>query len=280
MSAQPIGDTAATIQTTSGGSPGSSVRLDQLLARFAPISLQEMDGVALLDRTDTKMLLSVDRLCDALRHLTDRYRILEIDGRRQHHYQTLYFDTPELDFYLQHHNGKRNRYKVRERAYVDSGLTFVEVKHKTRRDRTIKHRLPVRELTTEFGTHAAAFIQTHAPFGEEVLAPTLWNSFQRITLVSTRRVERVTLDVNLCLRRNSAWFALPGVAIAEVKQARFSYDSDFLREVRYLGVRPTSFSKYCTGISMLHPGVKHNAFKPRMLHLKRLMQAGQSIWRT
>jgi len=280
VSVQHLLDIAPTTQTPSSSSAGSTARLDDLLTNFAPITLQEMEAVALLNRTDTKMLLTLDRLCDALRHLTDHYRILEIEGRRQHHYQTLYFDTPELDFYLQHHNGKRNRYKVRERAYVDSGLTFVEVKHKTRRDRTIKHRYPVRGLTTEFGPHAAAFIQSHVPFKEEDLAPTLWNSFQRITLVGTRRVERVTLDVNLWLRWNSSWVALPGVAIAEVKQARFSYDSDFAREMRYLGVRPTGFSKYCTGISMLHPGVKYNAFKPRMLHLKRLMQAGQSIQRT
>jgi len=279
VSTQHLLDTPATIQTTSNGKPAGTVRLDHLLARFSPISLQEMEHVALLDRTDTKMLLTLDQLSNALHHLSDHYRVLEIEGRRRHHYQTLYFDTPDLDFYHQHHNRKRNRYKVRERAYVDSDLTFVEVKHKTRSDRTIKHRRPVPELTTEFCTHAAAFIQTHAPLGAEALRPTLWNDFQRITLASSRCVERVTLDVNLRFRRDGTWVALPGVAIAEVKQARFSYDSSFLREMRYLGVRPTSFSKYCTGVSLLYPGVKHNAFKPRMLHIERVLQADQRNWR-
>ena len=277
MSAQRLAETATEIHPAADRHNHSTGRLDQVLARFTAIALQDMEDVALLDRTDTKLLLTQDQLNTALHHLAQAYRVLEIEGQRQHHYQTLYFDTVDLDYYHQHHNGKRNRYKVRERAYVDSGLTFVEVKHKTRHDRTIKHRHPVRELTTEFDPHAVVFIQTHAPFGEEVLAPTLWNSFQRITLVSTRRVERVTLDVNLCLRWNSAWVTLPGVAIAEVKQTRFSYDSDFLREMRHLGVRPTNFSKYCTGISMLYPHVKHNAFKPRMLHLKRIMRADQRI---
>ena len=277
MSLQHWLDIVATIQTPSNGDAGSTARLDRLLARFDPVCLHGMESVALLDRTDTKMLLTLDQLCNALHHLGDHYRVLEIVGRRQHHYQTLYFDTPDLDFYHQHHNGRRNRYKVRERAYVDSDRTFVEVKHKTRSDRTIKHRRPVPELTTEFGAHAAAFIQTHSPLGEEMLMPTLWNDFLRITLASSRCVERVTLDVSLRFRRDGTWVALPGVAIAEVKQARFSYDSSFLHEMRHLGVRPTGFSKYCTGISLLYPDVKHNNFKPRMLHLARLLQVDQRI---
>lgn len=260
-------------QSIPQGGSEDVTRLHRSLLHFQPITLAEMERVALLDRTDTKLLLTPEQLHYALDYLLPYYRVLEIEGRRQHHYQTLYFDTPDLDFYHQHHNGWRNRYKVRERAYVDSDLTFVEVKHKVRSDRTIKHRRPVPELTTDFGQPAAAFIQAHAPFREDALVPTLWNDFQRITLVSTHRRERVTFDLDLRFRRayGNKWVALPGVVVAEVKQVRFSYDSDFLREMRYLGVRPTGFSKYCTGVALLYPEVKHNNFKPRMLHLKRVM---------
>ncbi len=277
MSAQRLAETATEIHPAADRHNHSTGRLDQVLARFTAIALQDMEDVALLDRTDTKLLLTQDQLNTALHHLAQAYRVLEIEGQRQHHYQTLYFDTVDLDYYHQHHNGKRNRYKVRERAYIDSDLTFVEVKHKTGRDRTIKHRQRVPELTTEFGAPIATFVRAHMPLDEDDLIPTLQNDFHRITLVSTRCTERVTLDVGLRFRRNDGWVALPGVAIAEVKQARFSYDSDFLREMRHLGVRPTNFSKYCTGISILYPHVKHNAFKPRMLHLKRIMRADQRI---
>ena len=52
------------------------------------------------------------------------------------------------------------------------------------------------------------------------------------------RRERVTVDYGMRTGRDGEWVALPGVVIAEVKQLRFSYDSDFLREMRHLGVRP------------------------------------------
>lgn len=100
-----------------------------LLARFRPISLPEMDSVALLNRTDTKFLLNTTQLSAALSELSDAYRILEIDANRLNQYQTIYFDTPDYALYRRHHDGALNRYKVRSRAYVDTQLAFLEVKH-------------------------------------------------------------------------------------------------------------------------------------------------------
>jgi len=56
----------------------------QLTARLAPISLAEMKHVALLKRTDTKYVMSRQQLYQALSHLSDLYRILDIDRRRLH----------------------------------------------------------------------------------------------------------------------------------------------------------------------------------------------------
>jgi len=248
--------------------------LDQLLARFEPVSLRDLDDVTLQDRVDTKMLLTFNQLCSALHQLTDHYHVLKIDGRRMHRYQTLYFDTPDLGFYHQHHNGKRNRYKVRERAYVDSGLAFVEVKHKTRPNHTVKHRRQVTDRVADIRGEDSAFVRAHTEGSHQPLLPVLWNTFQRVTLASVSRRERVTVDYGMHTGRDGDWVALPGVVVAEVKQPRFSYDSDFLREMRHLGVRPGGFSKYCTGISLLYPEVKHNNFKPRLLQLDHLMQTG------
>ena len=73
----------------------------RLLHRFAPISLAQMDGVALQDRIDTKYVLHVDHLYLALASLTEHYQILEIDAVRLHRYQTLYFDTADFALYRQ-----------------------------------------------------------------------------------------------------------------------------------------------------------------------------------
>jgi hypothetical protein len=185
---------APTIASTVTAERDSS-RWPALLQGFEAVQLSEMGRAALLHRTDTKYLLSEAQLSRALARLTDHYRVLEIDGRRLHRYQTLYFDTRDLALYQQHHNGWRNRYKVRERAYADSALAFLEIKQKTNANTTIKSRRQTRALSTRLPRNAAPFLRAHYPYLVEDLEAKLFNAFQRITLVSKHSVERLTVDL-------------------------------------------------------------------------------------
>jgi hypothetical protein len=244
-----------------------------LLARFDRISLSELARVSLLNRVDTKYVFDMSQLYDALRGAMGCYRALEVERVRLSHYHTVYFDTPDFGLYHQHHNGVGTRYKVRERQYVDSDLAFLEVKHKTNQGRTIKSRLQILEVETDLGRQAGRFIDshTHTPLDERDLEPKLWNDYLRLTLVSTCRLERLTIDTNLSFGWRDIRVSLPGVAIAEVKQERFSYQSDFIRQMRLLGIQPTSFSKYCVGASLLYDGLKSNNFKRHVRLLEKVM---------
>jgi SPX domain protein involved in polyphosphate accumulation len=83
--------------------------------------------------------------------------VLEINGARLHHYQTLYFDTRDFALYSQHHNGQRARYKVRVREYLDSEMAFLEVKRKTNQNRTIKSRLQTPGAVPEIDERAGGY---------------------------------------------------------------------------------------------------------------------------
>jgi len=252
--------------TTSGDAAWRS----GLLQSFAAIDLSEMRRVELLRRVETKYLMSEEQLCQALVNLPEHYRILEIDGRRLHRYQTLYFDTQDLALYHQHHNGWRSRYKVRGRVYADTDLAFLEVKHKIEPNAMIKTRVRTEELSPEIGQTGESFLRDHYPYRVGRLEAALFNSFRRMTLVSRHSVERLTVDVDVRIWRNGVQASLDGLAIAELKQESFSTDSEFVRQMRALGVRPTGFSKYCIGISMLYPQVKHNNFKPKLRQISKL----------
>src|SRR5687767_7859268 len=115
--------------------------ISEALLQFAPISLDEMDGVKLMDRTDTKFLFKAEQLPAFLEQLATSYRVLEINDRRICRYETLYFDTADFQLYLCHQNGKLNRYKVRFRRYVESDVSYFEVKLKNNKGRTIKTRV-------------------------------------------------------------------------------------------------------------------------------------------
>lgn len=263
--------TSAPAPAFAGGDASGPFRA--LLDRaYAPITLAEMDGVALQDRTDTKYVLTSGQLYAALDALAERYRVLEIGGTRVHPYQSVYFDTPDLALYLHHHAGRCNRYKVRSRQYVGTGLSFFEVKHKVKGTRTKKKRFHTDGLLTSVSAAAHDFVADCVPAEARGLAPSVTNGFSRVTLVSRASAERLTLDLDVRFARvgTGAAVALPGIAIAEVKQDGLDRASDFIRFMRAGGVRPMSFSKYCIGVSLLYGEVKHNRFKPKLCALDKL----------
>jgi hypothetical protein len=247
-------------------------RTERLLARYAGLGLADLERVALLDRVDTKYVFGASQLYAALRALPGQYRALEVEGVRLNRYQTVYFDTPDFGMYRQHHNRFGTRYKVRTRRYVDSDLSFFEVKHKTNRGRTVKTRFPTEVIETEIDDEADAFVGALTPLPPDRLEPVLWNEYLRATLVSTRREERLTLDVNLAFGWGDAGVTLPGIAIAEVKQRHLTQDSDFIRQMREMGVRSTPFSKYCMGASLLYGDLKSNNFKPHLRLVEKIMR--------
>ena len=253
--------------------------VDGLLTRFEAATLGHLEAVALLDRTDRKYLLTAPQLRPVLASLADDYLVLEIDRVRRHRYRTLYFDTPAFELFRRHHAAAARRHKVRSRTYVDTGLSFFEVKGKDARGRTVKHRLRTDALVTRLGPPEVAFVAAHAPVPPDALEPKLWNAFERITLVGRRRPERLTIDLGLTFETDAGHATgLPGIVVAELKQQEVDHASPFARRMRSARIRPESVSKYCVGVALLHGDVRHNAFKPTLRTVARLMEEAARVW--
>jgi hypothetical protein len=240
----------------------------EIIHAYTPITLKEMDGVELMNRTDTKFLVPLNALLEILQEMKSVYRVLEVQQVRLSHYETLYYDTKDLHFYMRHQNGKKNRWKIRKRSYVDSALSFLELKFKTNRGRTQKQRTSIPSIADELNIEENAFIdkKTGLPFE---LVPQLKNTFTRITLVEPNLPERITIDLDLAFQWQDRKQELPEVVIVEVKQESQNRRSPFVGALKSRLIRPESMSKYCLGIALLVPHVKRNSFKEKILKLKK-----------
>jgi hypothetical protein len=108
----------------------------RLAGRFTPFTLAELDARAeLRQRVDRKYVVPLESLESLLSELASSYAVLEIESRRHFTYRTTYFDSPTLTTYRAHMQQRRRRFKCRSRHYVESGLTYFEVKLKGRRVR-------------------------------------------------------------------------------------------------------------------------------------------------
>jgi hypothetical protein len=235
------------------------------------ISLEKLDAVKLLNRVDTKFAFKANFLADILNQLIESYFILEIEGTREFHYKTLYFDTPQLKYYHEHHRGKLNRIKVRHRTYVESKLGYFEIKFKNNKGRTIKKRLLNNDVSFK-NNEVAAFFQNVVNINPINLKPQIWINYTRLTLVNTAFNERITIDLNLVFSTNKEVFApFESLVIAEVKQDKKTLSSDFLSLMKKYRIKEGAISKYCLGLATINNTIKKNNFKQKIQSLNKLV---------
>jgi hypothetical protein len=252
----------------------SESNLNEVIERFAPITLEQMDAVKLMRRTDTKFVFNVNLLPELLCMASDNYYMVEINNLREQIYQTTYFDTPDYSMYTSHHNGKLNRCKIRVRRYVCSNQEFLEVKRKNNHGETIKNRImrPQPEEGIDVND-SKRFLEKYTPFGHQALWPKLGNKFIRLTLVNKNLTERITLDYNLeftDLKYNKN-ISANGVCIAEIKKDKESKKSPFITNLSGMRIRPSGFSKYCIGLAMLkNPEIKLNLFRQKIRAIEKI----------
>ena len=239
-----------------------------ILSLFSPISLEEMDSVKLLNRTDTKFIFNYNLFEAILSEIKNDYQILTINKKKTAAYKTLYFDTNHFKFYIDHHNRKGNRFKVRIRKYLDSDLCFLEIKNK-RKGRTIKSRIPIKDFEKNLTSNSLDFVKSTVP-QIEPLETKIWNSFERITLVNQKRKERLTIDFNLLFEYENKKFSVDHLVICELKQEKANRNSPIHNIFKLNNILPNRISKYCIGAGLVYDHLKKNRFKEKYLMINKL----------
>lgn len=239
------------------------------VAQFSSISLEEMNSVALMKRTDTKFVIHKSQLLEVLKEIYNDYKILEIKEDKIMTYSSLYFDTLDNQFYNNHHNGKNNRTKIRQRKYVESDLCFLEIKQKNGKGETNKSRIQIPDFETDLSENSTNFI-TETTLKDYNLTPSLWNRFNRITLVNIQSKERVTIDLNLSYKNNKDEKKYENLVVIEVKQERVNRNSKIVKTLKSIKEHPYSISKYCIGMISLYNDLKYNVFKKKLIKINKI----------
>jgi hypothetical protein len=233
---------------------------DVILAVRATVSLEELEQLAALQtRTDRKYIVEPDSAERLVDELGSSLAVLEIEGRREFAYESVYFDTPGLESYHAAAHDRRRRFKVRTRTYVDSDDCVLEVKRRTGRGETVKLREPydlrARDSLTAEGQ---AFVRSCLPgVDTDGLRPVLVTEYRRTTLVDHTGDSRLTLDTALvCSAPSGAAATLDGRVLIETKTNGSPTAAD--HRLWAAGVRPCGISKYCVGMAAVDPGLPAN----------------------
>lgn len=243
--------------------------IENCLLPFNKVTLPDLDKVKLMNRTDKKFCLHITQLPAVLEAIRNDYSLLEIRGKTIFNYDNTYFDTPDNNMFLSHHNGKSNRIKIRVRRYVESDLSFLEIKLKNNKGRTIKERVEKQEFKSVFTSIELNFLELASPYAGLQLEPKIRSFFNRFTLVNNQFTERVTIDIFPGFQNSEKEITLNNLVIIEIKQNKASTTALIIKALQALKIKRQGFSKYCIGRSLLEENIKQNNFKPILLKIRK-----------
>lgn len=257
--------------------------IEELVAQLPPITLEEMKEIRLMNRTDTKFVTTIDVLAKLLQRCEGSYFAQYTNEKFVARYRTVYWDDDCHTMYQKHQEGHKPRTKVRARTYVDSQISFLEIKKKDNHGKTRKKRIavPAIEAVMHDGVGEEFLCErtdytfkqgAEADAARTLIKARLQNQFQRITLVNAGHTERLTIDFGLSFHNLESGLdhQLPRTVIIELKRdgRQASPILPLLREMR---VKPAGFSKYCIGTALTNPNVKLNNFKLRLIKLRKFL---------
>ncbi|MFI7588157.1 VTC domain-containing protein [Spongisporangium articulatum] len=238
------------------------------LGRLATATLAEVSAVAALQtRVDRKYLLDVRAAHVLVERLRSTHHVLGIDGRRSSAYASVYFDSPDWQSFRAHAQGRRRRWKIRTRTYLEDDLCRLELKTKDGRGFTVKEALEL--PATAFGgltPEARDFLLERAAAQDlqvdvDGLRPGVRIDYARATLCNLGEATRLTIDGGLVASLGGRVVRMrPDHVLVETKGGlRPSHADRILLDV---GVRPVSVSKYTVAASLLEPSLSGHQWRP------------------
>ncbi|MDO4897751.1 MAG: polyphosphate polymerase domain-containing protein [Rothia sp. (in: high G+C Gram-positive bacteria)] len=287
---------SATDQVTSPKTDNTTTSL--VPTSWPGISLEELNAKAAMQtRVDRKYIVDGLYAAAVLADLPAEASVLEIDGQREFSYDSVYFDTPNLDSYRLAATGRRNRYKVRTRSYLDTGDTFLEVKTEGARAVTVKERIPYPSTDRAYLNAAGRDYVEESLRGlidqpATAFEPVLTTAYRRTTVLLPASEHnpvdsRMTIDTHLTwtpltsralgispLYRVGTDYTAAGMVIIETKSGSAPSVAD--KHLWRAGIRPAKISKFATGMAALNPDLPSNKWN-RTIARHLYLQPAQTL---
>ena len=255
-------------------------------AEWKSISLKAMNKKAAMQtRVDRKYIVDAETAAKVLSTLDADASVMDIKGQRDFAYDSVYFDTPQMQSYHSAAYSRDDTFKIRTRSYLDSKLTFLEVKTDGEQDMTVKKRISYTfekrdTLTAEGREYITAALGGILAGPVHKLEAVLTTGYRRATVFLPQSeknpvASRMTVDTNLTwtpLSENilmagvnyrnyhgnlvGTVYGLPNAVIIETKSGVEPSVAD--QHLWDAGITPSKISKFATGMAALNPQLVSN----------------------
>ncbi|MBI3142082.1 MAG: VTC domain-containing protein [Bacteroidetes bacterium] len=230
-------------------------------------------GESFLHRYDRKFLVRPGNFDLVVQAIPIDYQVMHNGVSHISQYVTQYFDTPDYKLYHALHRGKLPRYKVRKRLYRDTLTAFLEVKVKSTKGDTQKHRMKTAAYDLDLlSGDELRWVGTYA-LDKQNYVPTLRTEFSRLALCGPLMSERWTFDMDMVSTQLSTGqrAGYGDLVIAEQKTLLGQNGSPLKAAIGPFLIPIKGFGKYGTGMARTFPGLKSGLIADRLRYIDKLI---------
>lgn len=208
------------------------------------ITLEESKKIKLFKRFESKYIIQRNLVYNIFNYCEDNYLIIEDNNNFDFPYYSLYFDNDKLDMIKAHENNDLIRQKLRIREYYN-GDKYLEIKEKNKHQ-TNKIRIPV--ISYEINNEKN-WITSNLIYNAKNLSKTLEVKYNRITLLSKDKSNRITFDFDIKFKnyKNNKEYKIDNNIIIEIKK-NSENNIDIEDYLNNLKIVKQNFSKYYYGM--------------------------------
>ena len=244
----------------------------KIIDAFEPLSALEVKKVKFSDKEEMTYTFNNSFLPQLIESTKGDYSIITNGGKKYSSYKLLYFDTPKNRFYLDAHNGKRNRFVVRYRQCIDSNITYFEVKYMNKKGRKKKKKIKVDEIKTILGDEELDLLKkVMRKKKARKLKPRITCEFKRFILINRQNNHKVIVDSNMKFTNNNSDTHYSDIALAKIIQERYDRNSKFVAALRESGIRQGQIGNYALGMSIFG-NQKSNLYKEKENRINKLIE--------
>ena len=217
-----------------------------------------------------KLLIKKSHLSELLYQFYDECILIGSNEEYVQQFSMLYFDTPELKMYFEHHNRAANRFQVYRKYKYNTGKTHLVVKHSDNKHTNHNKKKKTKYFNDRIPLKYFDYITKNANHTAFLLKPVLNCDFNRYLFTNISMDSLISVDSELIFWNNQSTVYLTDLAVITIKTKRSSPNREISNALKIAPVFPSGLNKFSIGMALTNPNLKQNMLKQKIYDLKKI----------
>lgn len=217
-----------------------------------------------------KLIMSIANLSKLLFNFKNDCLLVSSNEDYMQQISMLYFDTPELKMYFEHHNRVAHKFRVYRKYKYNTGKSQLIIKHTDNKHISHQTKRKTKYFNERIPLKYFDYINKKISHPAFQLKPVLNCEFNRYTFANLSKSWLISVDTELVFWNDKRTSYLSDLAVLTIKTKDSGPNKEITNALKIAPVLPYGLNKFSIGVALTNPNLKQNMLKQKIHHLKRI----------